>query len=163
MNLKLRSNIALDKRRRACAETKRLLNTQLAGLWSLCDAYTPLYTNVSSVAWWLLRWVCSLAELEYFHASRNKYKVEWILAKLLLLLFGECKRVITEICPANYTVWQPPAAKGQGGAFLSINRRQLRQKQMLFILSNRISGDRQRTLTKLLACLLDYRQCANSN
>ena len=73
----------------------------------------------------------------------------------LLFLFGECKRVITEICPVNYTAWQPPAAKGQGGAFLSLNRRHHRQKKMVFILSNCISGDKQRTLTNVFACLLN--------
>ena len=97
-----------------------------------------------------------LTEVQNFHTSTNKYTVEWIsFAKFLLLLFGECKRVITEICPVNYTAWQPPAAKGQGGAFLSLNRRHHRQKNMVFILSNRISGDKQRTLTNLFACLLN--------
>ena len=45
-----------------------------------------------------------MTELQCFHASRSKHKVELIFAKPLLLLFGECKRVITEICPANYTL-----------------------------------------------------------
>ena len=53
-----------------------------------------------------------MAELQCFHAPTSKYKVEWIFAKTLLLLFGECKRVITEKCPANYTLWQPKAAQG---------------------------------------------------
>lgn len=88
-------------------------------LW--CTYHFVHMWAVLFVAWCALNQVCSMTELQCFHASTSKYRVEWIFAKPLLLLFGECKRIITEICRPNYTLWQLKAAEGSRWCLLIAN------------------------------------------